>query len=336
MGKHQIPRRYLLEFTPDRSGGIHVFDLQTGDWRGDGRPLPVGKVAQLPDAWPDEVEAELTHIEKTGFPVLKRLANESDIELSDDDRGAATCYIVSMLGLRSPGVLDYFKPSMLNRLKNAGDAGDVADEDERAEMAEWFNNERQEVEKGPYRGRTYFRGELASWIPPGVFICIAAMQWTVLCAEGGEFITSDTPVGMGVLGLGRRGGKAWFPLSPERLLVMDWRSGEHSPWEPGILRWQPCREVSRYNRLMVDGAFREVFCREPYGWVKRVAQHRVRGGLRHKGTSASARARPWREKYVECVECGLPVPNCGCWVGVPYVSAESVEIRPPSRRPAER
>ena len=329
MGKHQIPQAYLRQFTTDRSSGIRVFDLQAGVWRDGGKPLPVSKVAQLSDAWSDEVEAELTHIEKTGFPVLKRLCNESDIALSDDERGAATCYVASMLGLRSPGRLHYFKPSMIKRLENAGDAEDVPDEDGRAEIAEWFNNERQEVEKGPYRGRTHFRGELAPWISPGVFNCISAMRWTVLCAEGGEFITTDTPVGMGELGLGLRGGRAWMPLSPERLLLMDWKSGEHLPSEPGILRWTPCREVSRYNRLMVGSAYRELFCRHVYGWVERAALDRARGGLGHRGARPPARARWKREKDVVCVECGLPVSNCGCRLGVPYVSPDSVEIRPP-------
>ena len=329
MGKHLIPQAYLRQFTTDRSGGIRVFDLQTGEWRNGGRPLPVSKVAQLPAAWSDAVEAELTHIEKTGFPVLKRLCNESDSALSADERGAASCYVASMLGLRAPGMLDHFKPSMIDRLKNAGDAEDVPDEDERAEIAEWFNNERREVEKGPYRGRAHFRGELAPWIPPSVFNCISAMRWTVLCAEGGEFITTDTPVGMGELGLGRRAGRAWMPLSPEHLLLMDWRSGEHSPSEPGLLRWMPCREVSRYNRLMVASAYRELFCRQVYGWIERAAQDRARGGLRHRGAWPSARGRRRREEYVVCVECGLLVRNCGCRLGVPYVSSDSVEIRPP-------
>ena len=329
MGKHQIPQAYLRQFTTDGSGGICVFDLQTSEWRDGGRPLPVSKVAQLSDPWSDEVEAELTHIERTGFPVLKRLCNESDIALSDDERGAATCYVALMLGLRSPGMLDYFKPSMVKRLKNAGDAEDVPDEDERAEIVEWFNNECREVEKGPYRGRAHFRGELTPWIPPGLFNCISAMRWTVLCAEGGEFITTDTPVGMGELGLGLRAGRAWMPLSPERLLLMDWRSGEHSPSEPGVLRWLPCREVSRYNRLMVRGAHRELFCKQVYGWVERAALDRARRGLRQWGAGPPARARRRREKDVVCIECGLPVRNCGCWLGVPYVSADSVEIRPP-------
>lgn len=328
MGKHLIPQAYLRQFTTDRSGGIRVFDLQTGEWRNGGRPLPVSKVAQLADPWSDEVEAELTHIEKTGFPVLKRLCNESDITLSDDERGAATCYVASMLGLRSPGMLDRFKPSMIKRLKNAGDAEDVPDEDERAGIVEWFKNECREVEKGPYHGRAHFRGELARWLPPGLFNCISAMRWTVLCAEDGEFITTDTPVGMGELDLGLRGGKAWFPSSPDRLLLMDWTSSEHSPSEPELLRWMPCREVSRYNRLMVGGAFRELFCRQPYGWVERAAQDRKRGGLRRWGAGPSARARRSREEVV-CVECGLPVPKCGCRLGVPYVSSDSVEIWPP-------
>ena len=57
-----------------------------------------------------------------------------------------------------------------------------------------------------------------------------------------------------------------MPLSPERLLLMDWGSGKHVPSETRILRWIPCRQVSRYNRLMVGGAYRELYCREPYGW----------------------------------------------------------------------
>ena len=328
MGKHLIPQAYLRQFTTDHSGGICVFDLQTGEWRNGGRPLPVSKVAQLPAAWSDAVEAELTHIEKTGFPVLKRLCNESDIALSDDERGAASCYVASMLGLRSPGMLAHFKPSMVKRLKNAGDAEDVPDEEERAEIAEWFKNELQEVEKGPHHGRAHFRGELASWIPPSVFNCISAMRWTVLCAEGGEFITTDTPVGRGELGLGRRAGQAWMPLSPERLLRMDWRSGEHSPSEPGLLRWMPCREVSRYNRLMVASAYRELFCSRVYRWIERAAQDRARGGLRCRGAGPSARGRRRGEEYVVCVECGLPMGNCGCRLGVPYVSSDSVEIQP--------
>jgi hypothetical protein len=329
MGKHLIPKAYLRQFTTDRSDGIRIFDLQTGEWRDGGRPLPVNKVAQLLNAWSDAVEAELTYIEKTGFPVLKRLCNESNIALSDDERGAASCYVASMLGLRAPGMLDYFKPSMINRLTDAGDAEDVPDEDERGEIAQWLNNERREVEKGPYRGRAHFRGELAPWIPPSVFNCISAMRWTVLCAEGGEFITTDTPVGMGELGLGRRAGRAWMPLSPEHLLLMDWRSGEYSPSEPGLLRWMPCREVSRYNRLMMDSAYRELFCRQVYGWIERAAQDRARGGLRRREAEPSDRGRRRREEYVVCVECGLALPNCGCRLGVPYVSSDSVEIWPP-------
>ena len=317
MGKHLIPQAYLRQFTTDGSGGIHVFDVEAGAWRGDGRPLPVSKVAQLRDVWSDEVESELTHIEATGFPVLKQLSNKSDVVLSDEERGAAACYIASMLGLRSPGMLDYFKPSMLNRLKGGGGAEDATDEKERAEIADWSDHEREEVEKGPYRGRAHFRGELAPWISPGVFDCIAAMRWTVLSAERGDFVTSDTPVGMGDCGLGLRAGRAWMPLSPERLLLMDWASEKHEPSKTSVLRWMPCRQVSRYNRLMVAGAFRELFCRRPYGWVERATEVRERSGLRHREAGPSARERRRREKDVECVECGLPARNCGCSLGFP-------------------
>lgn len=327
MGKHLVPQAYLRQFTLGPSSGIHVFDLKTGDWRADGRPLPVGKVAQLADVWCDDIEAELTHIEQTGFPVVRRLANESDIVLSDHDRAAATCYIVSLRGVRSVGVWSDFKPLVVANLKKAADADDVPGDEERARIEEWFNKERQEVEKGPYRDRSHSRGEMAPWISPGAFSCISAMRWTVLCAEGGAFITTDAPVR--AFGLELREGRAWMPLSPKRLLLMDWASDKHVPSEARILRWMPCRQVSHYNRLMAAAANRELYCREPYGWVKQVARDVVRDRVRHRGAGSSARARRDRGTEVGCVECGLSIRHCGCSLGVPYVSPDSTEIRPP-------
>ena len=207
MGKHLVPRAYLREFTTDRSAGIHVFDLKTGDWRADGRPLSVSKVAQLPGVWPDNIESQLTHIEETGFPVLKRLSNESDIGLSDDDRAAATCYIVSLLGVRSPGVWSYFKPSVLDNLKRAADADDVPDEEERARIDEWFNKERQEVEKGPYRGLGHFRATRHPGFRPGD--STASLRCGGQCS-GLRAGSSSQPTrrwGEGILALGFEGGE---------------------------------------------------------------------------------------------------------------------------------
>ena len=48
MGKHLIPQAYLREFTTDRSGGIHVFDLKTCEWWAGDSPLSVTKWLSWP------------------------------------------------------------------------------------------------------------------------------------------------------------------------------------------------------------------------------------------------------------------------------------------------
>jgi len=58
-----------------------------------------------------------------------------------------------------------------------------------------------------------------------------AMRWPVLVANKPAFITSDTPVtpvhdSLQFQGFGNRGTSILFPLSPTRLLSMDWYHAE--------------------------------------------------------------------------------------------------------------
>lgn len=304
MGKHLIPKAYLWQFTTVGSGRVYVFDLAQSEWRKGGAPLHLERVAQSPKPWSSDDERELACLEGHGWTALERLCGERDIELSPYERFAAACYVVSMLSFRSHGVWTQFKSVAFELLDDIANVDGVADERERTRIEDWCKTERRNIN----RDRGHFRGKIARSLSVRGVNCIVAMRWTVLCAENGEFITSDTPAGKSALHLDLRGGRAWMPLSYKRLLLLDWASDKRALREEGVLRWRTCREVSRYNHLVVDGASRELYCRQPYPWVKRYAT----GGIRHREPRPSRRMR----ERVECSECGYSVAECGCSLGL--------------------
>lgn len=105
--------------------------------------------------------------------------------------------------------------------------------------------------------------------------------------EGEEFIIGDTPVIPAALGFGKA--KAICPISPDRALIMI--SGWTAPFGDRIGVFRSTRgRVRSYNRVMLQNAEQEVFCRTaiPSDFVsKHLGRRQVRLSVEFKGPEAA-------------------------------------------------
>jgi hypothetical protein len=101
--------------------------------------------------------------------------------------------------------------------------------------------------------------------------------------EGEEFIIGDTPVIPAALGLGKA--KAICPISSDRALVMI--SGWRAPFRDRVGIFRSTRHKLRsYNRVMLQNAEQEVFCRTmiPSDFVdKHLGRRQVRLSVEFNG-----------------------------------------------------
>ena len=303
MGKHFLPQAHLRRFSSCQQGFIYVYDIKEQTWRSPD-PLPISKVAQASGVWDDDTERRLERVERPGLQALGELCRgETGETINRAQRCYASLYLAMMMGARSHSTWEDMARVLPNEAEKVVEElrqSDVflnASTEQQEDIAEWLEEQRSEAEKGPQRGRSSVRAR--SVFPPSepVFRILVSMRWTVLHSSSGCFVISDTPVQYTrAIGVGDCRGQIWAPLSERALLLADWRG------IIGTIRHQETREASKYNRLAIQSAYREVYSSRKFTWIPRAAQEA-------KGRTPAAQTR---SRLVECASCGLSLAECRC------------------------
>lgn len=274
MGHHWTPQAYLRRFAcRGRPDHIWVYDKKKREWQG-GRPLPVAGVAQAPEFYTRETEAQLAAIERAASASLRRLRHGEQI--AEVERERVCEYLCAFLA-RSPvgrevaaveqrewaeaGLEDL--PAHLERLGLPTTEAGRAEELLRArrsevESADPFRVRSEAVRSFPsdYSARTRLRPLMLS------------LGWLVLKRpSSGGFVTGDSPVAVGP-------GHFQFPLTSDLCLVCTkGRSARRTDFEdcPGQL-------ARRINTRTIWSSQRFVYSPGQKHWVTRIADREPSSG----------------------------------------------------------
>lgn len=279
MGKHWVPQEYLRGFSPpDREERVWMFDKSVGEWSNE--PLPISKVAQRRDFYPDEVENELTgRVEAPANLVLKKLRGTPNIlirDLSNEDRFDLARYMATMM-YRVPKKRELGHRSIPTVLDSV-----IDDFREEIRVDSWRRGvhpcESQPLHEEAERLRGHFREnppeELleqikSPWPCKEVIAAIYAMTWyLVRSSDTARFVTSDNPFfHFSCYGVASEESEFSFPLSSGLGLFGTWTPASEKR------RFRPSTSlVKESNRRLISEASRFVFADKRYSWVGRVAE----------------------------------------------------------------
>ena len=309
MGKHTTPQAYLRGFSYDEEA-VCVYDTHEGCWRNGGRPIPVERVAQRSAVWNSKAERRLTPDEVLGWKALVKIGHQEAI--TTDERLYAAFYLAHMMSFRSDRGWSEFTKLAEPELETLKDNLDGEEQ-----VSSLIDRELREIRKGPQKGKPslFAREVLVETAVGVVFNIVLRMRWTVWRANRGhQFVTCDAPVWYtDTVGMGRTCGHVWFPLDRTTLLLADW-----GKYKASHIRYLETREVSRYNRLIVGSAFREVFAPEPFAWMPRAVDNMKdpRRVERAQFQLAAKVVPVWKSKVVACRKCGLRLTDCACLWGL--------------------
>jgi len=318
MGKHLTPQAYLRAFSSTRPGHVHVYDKEECRWRSDG-PLPTSRVAQRADVWSDQVERRITPDEADGLASLSKLSRREDITWQE--REAAAFYLAHMVAFRSDRAWSEMSPlaeQAVQAKRTQAAEGLLSDR-----YSKWLDRELREIRRGPQKGNSDLRSDLVEGASKPTMHVLLHTRWTVLHASRGRFVTCDTPVWFtNSIGIGSTCSHVWSPLSPSVLLLADWGA-----YGAGEIRHQETREVSKFNRLIVGSAHREIYASERFAWIPRLVERmKEPEALVRAERQLAARMGPVeRRKTVTCASCGLELLKCGCPWDLPISPGGSVK-----------
>jgi hypothetical protein len=245
--QHFVTAAYLAGFTPvgDRQSQLYVYERNCAKMF---RAVPdkaakrrnYYSIPKTDGDFDDRVDQMLTSLEAQALPSLRKVVAK-DYTLSLFER-ALLAYLIAFQEFRTPWARANFQhielslaehvfnfsakvPGYMERtLKELQEKGDVDGSVTAQQIRDSFNDERIKLVARPHAGI-----DLMVSMGQKIGNIYTQMQWTVIRAKEGQFLTSDAPLcrrdpgykgGLYGGGLMSRTAEVWFPLSKGACLAM--------------------------------------------------------------------------------------------------------------------
>lgn len=241
--QHFVTAAYLAGFTPDgtRNSQLYVYERKT-DRMFRSIPDEAAKrrnyysIPQEDGRLNDEVEKMLTALEGQAMPVLQKVIAR-DYSLSTFER-ALLGHLIAFQEMRTPwtrAIFQKLEVSLVEQVMRVGantpgyfervlkKDGEAAPSVSASKLRDAVKNRRIKTEALPHAGI-----DTMVSLSQRIGTTYTGMLWTVLRAQDGEFLTSDSPVtrhnpslqGMYGGGLYAHDAQVWFPLSKKACLLI--------------------------------------------------------------------------------------------------------------------
>lgn len=272
MGYHYTPQKHLQRFEiSEREGHIWQYDRKSDQFKA----LPISKVAQEKNFYPDDVEKDLNFLlEIPGNACITQLLNRE--QLTAGERWKLSNHIVAMCtrGPRHrdkraelsqqvlPNVIQKLRHTLLELAKEEGHDSAQALISQVDQLKDrWSDNLPPFVDE---MIRTPFLSERT-------VKAIFEMTWEIVpTAPGYEYITSDTPACFFEwLGIGREDSEVTFPISKTVALVGHNRGlGRCTRFRESSIP----RETKELNRRIINSSKRFLYSSKDFFWIPLLGQ----------------------------------------------------------------
>jgi hypothetical protein len=265
MGHHYLPRRLLRGFSQE--DWAWTFDKQSGQQP---KHLPVGRIAQEPGMYSQEIEDRLNNeIEQPFNEVLDRVDKGQGV--GTQDSAVIAAYALAMYR-RVPADRSRSKlavPDVLAKVEQ--------DHLQQIDLLESMNpNERDLAKKGRANISAIFekiRAEDTDWLwhstllpekMPRAVGALQQMTWELWRApQGNQLLIGDSPLLFDEsVGIANERAELILPIRNDAALVATWRSGPVG--RPRTFSMQQARHI---NHHIVTRASRWIFFQRNEGWV---------------------------------------------------------------------
>lgn len=285
--QHWVPKTYLRAFraSPTSDDQILARDLNTGrEFR-----TSLANVAVMRDLYTLNIESEtpsyaveaaLGVMESAFSPLMSRITNAEDLELTEPERETFARFLAA-LHLRTRqglAVIQSYRDEVASQLGTTSLSLPVGHAESLVQLDQ--------------NGLREFFARAVVSITPGIADALLRMSWRLVRATDAHFITSENPLvvhhsSAERWGIGTPGVHVQLPLTPRLLLHMS-----HEAVIPGRGTFDlPAEGVRGLNGLTLVAAEQYIFSSEPFDTIRSLIDERPIGQSREFGPKAKVTGR---------------------------------------------